>query len=434
MGSSQNLFVSQDNMYVTYTTYDYYDPMWKVYNEVFSPYFDSGTKASMSEIDAKNLSSWRKERLKADAAMAFVSQKLLNPLDGSINSDLREELAKKLSERTQSMNEQARSEEKTKIHKFALDGAFTYRGDASVPGHALNQFSMDESKGNFRIATTSGNTWDQQNPSMNNMYVLDSGLKQVGKIEGIAPGESIYSVRFMGDRAYMVTFKKIDPFFVIDLSVPTDPKILGKLKIPGYSDYLHPYDETHVIGLGKDAVDAESETGNSNFAWYQGVKLSLFDVSDVEHPKEVAKYEIGDRGTDSYALRDHKAFLFSKSKNLLVIPITLAKIDPLKYPNGVTANAYGDFVFQGAYVFSITPESGFVLKGTVSHSNPDNFAKSGYYYYGNDNVQRSLYMDNYLYTVSDMYVKANNLQTLDPISSVKIGTDPNNSPAPTYIE
>ena len=431
MGSSQNLFVSQDNMYITYTTYDYYDPMWKVYNEVFSPYFDADTKAKMTEIDAKSMSAWRKERLKADAAMAFVSQKLLNPLDGSINSDLREELAKKLTERTASMNEQSRSEERTQVHKFALDGSFTYKGDASVPGRALNQFSMDESKGNFRIATTTGNTWDSQNPSTNNIYVLDSGMKQIGKIEGIAPGESIYSVRFMGDRAYMVTFKKIDPFFVIDLSVPTDPKILGKLKIPGYSDYLHPYDETHVIGLGKDAIDAESES--RDFAWYQGVKLSLFDVSDVEHPKEVAKYEIGDRGTDSYALRDHKAFLFSKSKNLLVIPITLAKVDTLKYPNGVPPSTYGDFVFQGAYVFGITPEDGFKLKGTISHSSSDNFAKSGYYYYGNDNVQRSLYMDDYLYTVSDMYVKANSLDTLAPVSSVKIGTD-QNSVAPVYAE
>jgi uncharacterized secreted protein with C-terminal beta-propeller domain len=282
----------------------------------------------------------------------------------------------------------------------------------------LNQFSMDEYNGNFRIATTEGQQSRSNPTTSNNIYVVDSGMKVIGSLEGLAPGESIYSARFMGSRGYLVTFKKIDPLFVIDLSDPAKPEVLGKLKIPGYSDYLHPYDETHLIGLGKDAAAAEGE--NQDFAWYQGVKLSLFDVSDVARPTEVANYLIGDRGTDSYALHEHKAFLFSKEKNLLVIPVTLAKIDPLKYPNGVEPNTYGDFVFQGAYVFNISIEGGFSLKGTVSHADPSALQKSGEYYYGNnDNVQRSLYMDNALYTVSDKYVKANDLGTLAPISSLQ---------------
>ena len=423
MGASQNLFVSTDNMYVTFTTYDYYDPQWKVYNEVFAPYFDAGTKAKMGEIDAMNISGWRKERLKSEEALYFIQNRIYNPLDLTVDSKLREELTAKIQEKQSQISEQSRSEEKTEAHKFALDGSFTYKGQVSVPGHVLNQFSMDEYNGYFRIATTSGQTWNNANPSSNNVYVMDAGMKKVGALEGLAKGESIYSARFIGNRAYLVTFKKIDPLFVLDLSVPSAPAVLGQLKIPGYSDYLHPYDETHLIGLGKDAEAAEGE--NRDFAWYQGVKLSLFDVSDVAHPKEVAKYEIGDRGTDSYALQDHKAFLFSKEKNLLAIPVLLAKIDPLKYPKGVEASTYGDYVFQGEYVFDVSLDKGFVLKGTVSHAESGDFAKSGYYWYSNSNVKRALYMDSTLYTVSDTYVKANDLSTLGEISSLQIGNGTN---------
>ncbi|MCX6770381.1 MAG: beta-propeller domain-containing protein, partial [Candidatus Micrarchaeota archaeon] len=418
MGGAQNLFVSSDNLYVTYSRYDYYDPMWRVYNEVLSPYFDDGMKKRVSEIDAMNISGWRKERLKSQEAISFMQGKIFNPLDWSIDTNLREEIQQKIYDGQQKTTEQPRNSENTAIHKFALDSAFTYGGQAEVPGHALNQFSMDEYNGTFRIATTVGQSWNANPPSSNGIYVFDSSLKQIGKLEGLAKGESIYSARFMGARAYLVTFKKTDPLFVIGLSDPTNPEVLGKLKIPGYSDYLHPYDETHLIGLGKGAVADEN---GGNFAWYQGVKLSLFDVSDVEHPKEVAYYEIGDRGTDSYALSEHKAFLFSKEKNLLVIPITLAKIDPLKYPSGVPANTYGDYVFQGAYVFSITPEKGFALRGTISHVDEAEYKKSGDYWWSNNNVVRSLYIGEYLYTLSDLYLKANDLGTLVPVSSVQVG-------------
>ena len=211
----------------------------------------------------------------------------------------------------------------TGVHKIRLDnGSIEGVADGTVPGWVLNQFSMDENEGYFRIATTTGYSWGVAASSKNNVYVLDPEMKVVGRLEDLAPGEQIYSARFMGDRLYMVTFKKVDPLFVIDLSEPTAPRVLGKLKIPGYSNYLHPYDENHVIGLGKEAVDAEG----GDFAWYQGVKLSLFDVTDVSNPIEVAKVEIGDRGTDSPALYDHKAFLFNREMNLLVIPVLEAKV------------------------------------------------------------------------------------------------------------
>ncbi|MBI4173604.1 MAG: beta-propeller domain-containing protein [Candidatus Aenigmarchaeota archaeon] len=306
--------------------------------------------------------------------------------------------------------------EKTLVHKFRLGAAVEYIGYGSAPGHILNQFSMDEHAGNFRIATTSGQSWDRQNPSSNNVYVFDADMKQVGSLEGLAPGERIYSVRFMGEKAYLVTFKKVDPLFVLDLSDPASPKVLGKLKIPGYSDYLHPYDEDHIIGIGKEAVEAEE----GDFAWYQGVKVALFDVSDVSNPKQLHNVIIGDRGTDSEVLRDHKAFLFDRRNNLLVLPILLAEIQGERS----AANSYGSYTFQGAYVYKLTLDGGFELNGRVSHQpNDDNYVKSGYYFYdGGYGIRRSLYIDSVLYTVSEQKIKANNLATLADVNELQIGT------------
>lgn len=310
------------------------------------------------------------------------------------------------------------ADESTYIYKFSLKAdKVGYQGQTTVPGTILNQFSMDEYNQNFRIATTKGNVARGGKTSSNNIHVLDKNLKTVGKIENIAPGEKIYSARFMKKRGYLVTFKKVDPFFVLDLSDPKNPKILGKLKIPGYSDYLHPFDENHIIGLGKNTVEAEE----GGFAWYQGIKLALFDVSDVTSPKEKYKVEIGDRGTDSYALHDHKAFLFSKEKNLLVIPILLAKIDSkLKSDPSFQSSTSGDRVYQGAYVYNLSLDNGFNLKGRITHYEDDEaFKKSGYYYYGDNlSIKRTLYISDYLYTISGEKILINSLGNLESIKQI----------------
>jgi len=310
--------------------------------------------------------------------------------------------------------------EGTEIHRIHIEnGQVDYQASGQVPGGPLNQFSMDEYNGFFRIATTTGHlSWiSSEATSRNHVYVLDMDLNIVGRLEDLAPGERIYSTRFMGDRCYLVTFKKVDPLFVIDLEDPTNPTVLGQLKITGYSDYLHPYDENHIIGIGKETVEAEE----GDFAWYQGVKISLFDVSDVENPKEITKYEIGDRGTDSPVLRDHKAFLFDRTKNLLVIPVLIAEIDEEKYPNGVPPNMYGDYVWQGAYVFNITLDQGLVFRGGVTHlENDSDLKKSGYYFYSSYSVKRSLYIDNVLYTISDKKIKMNNLEDLTEINEIEL--------------
>jgi inhibitor of cysteine peptidase len=305
--------------------------------------------------------------------------------------------------------------EDVKILKFKIEkGQVAFDKAGTVPGRVLNQFSMDEFEDHFRIATT--------NQSQNNVYVLDSSLKRSGSIENIAPGEQIHSARFMGKRGFLVTFKKIDPFFTMDLSDPNNPKIIGKLKIPGYSDYLHPYDENHIIGIGKNTAEASNDlSGVSNFAWYQGIKMAMFDITDFANPKEMFKIDIGDRGTDSPILTDHKALLFSKEKDLLVIPIMEAKLTEAQKNNSKkTGSEYGQYVYQGAYVFKLNLDDGFSLQGRITHFPDDySFQKSGYYYGNNDySVKRSLYIGENLYTISDGKIQINKLSDLEKVKEV----------------
>jgi uncharacterized secreted protein with C-terminal beta-propeller domain len=290
------------------------------------------------------------------------------------------------------------SEERTFIYKLAMsDGGPSVAATGEVPGRVLNQFSVDEHASFLRVATTTG--WY----GANHLYVLDETLRIVGKLENLAPGERIYSVRFMGARAYLVTFKKVDPLFVLDLGDPMRPRVLGELKVPGFSTYLHPYDENHIIGIGKDVLDM------GDFAWYQGLKISLFDVSDPSGPRELSTYIIGDRGTESLALYDHHAILFSRRRNLLVLPVLLAEHEDENHP----PHEAGKPVWQGACVFSVSPENGLVLRGTVSHLESGRLDRSLY-------VKRALYIGDVLYTISDEKVVLSSLETLEILAEVSL--------------
>jgi len=312
----------------------------------------------------------------------------------------------------------------TEIHRIRIEGGkITYEASGVVPGTVLNQFSMDEYNGYFRIATMAnqeimaGDLRDQAMITVGtNVYVLNMSLTVIGRLEGLAPGEHMYSARFMGDRCYLVTFKKVDPLFVVSLEDPSNPRVLGKLKIPGYSNYLHPYNERHLIGIGKWTVEDEE----GDFAWYQGVKIALFDVSDVEHPKERDSFVIGDRGTESPVLYDHKALLFNRDLDLLAIPVLVAEIDESKYPDGVPPYIYGDYVWQGLYVFNIT-ESSIVLRGRITHiSDQEEFLKSGYWFYSEYSIKRALYIDSILYTISNKMIKMNDLVSLEEIGTINL--------------
>jgi inhibitor of cysteine peptidase len=284
----------------------------------------------------------------------------------------------------------------TSIYRVRIDGnSLVFETKGSVPGYVLNQYSMDEYNGNFRIATT----W-QKTTQMNNVYVLNMNLTEVGKLENLAEGERIYSARFMGDKAYLVTFRQMDPFFVLDLSNPGMPKVAGELKIPGYSSYLHPFDENHVIGLG-----VENNT----------VKLSLFDVTNVNAPKEIAKYMVQADYSYSDALNEPKAFLFDKQKELLVIPVSITQYGVVSGGVASTPVMQAGY-WQGAYVFKLTL-AGFELKGGVTHQE-----STSQQYYGdyNLNVNRALYIGNTLYTVSNDKVQLNSLSTLAFIAEVNL--------------
>lgn len=287
----------------------------------------------------------------------------------------------------------------TEVFKFGLsDGTVRFKAKGSVPGTIINQFSMDAQGSTFRIATTSGEAWNSgENTSKNNVYVLDSSLAIQGKLEGLAPGERIYSVRFLGDRAYMVTFRQVDPFYVIDLKHPTAPAVLGYLKIPGFSEYLHPYDANTIIGFGKETVETK------NGVRTEGLKIGMFDVSDVLNPVEKHKLVLGGAGSWSEVLNNHKALLFSKEKNLFALPVTLYE----------TVNGMSQFTWQGAHVYTLDPAKGFTLRGVSTHLSDQDIANAGIQWYNSQkNIQRILYIGDEIYTLSDYGIKGHELDTM----------------------
>ena len=318
----------------------------------------------------------------------------------------------------------------TALYKFGLtEGKTTFKGKGEVPGTILNQFAMDEENNYFRIATTTGEMWrTDEFTSKNNVYILDQNLQTVGKIEDIAPGETIYSARFMGDRGYLVTFKNVDPFFVLDLKDPTAPAILGALKIPGFSDYLHPYDENHIIGFGKETVELSQSTGQGilprspmvTTAYYQGLKLAVFDVTDVTQPVEKFKTIIGDRGTDSEVLRNHKALLFDKEKGLISFPVTLMEVKNSAETNSKNGfPEYGQFTFQGAYVYQFDLQNGFTLRSKITHLEEEDLLKAGQYYRNSSKaIERIIYIKDSLFTISKGMIKANDLASLEEQNSL----------------
>lgn len=300
--------------------------------------------------------------------------------------------------------------EQTIIHKIDISrGSATLTATGSVSGHMINQFAMSEYKENLRIATTSGNNWNGDQ-SENNMYVLNDDLETIGSVEGLAQGEQIYSVRFMGDKGYMVTFEQVDPLFVIDLSNPQKPRVEGELKIPGFSNYLHPYDEDTLLGIGRDTI--VDENGR---VLQQGIKIALFDVSNVNRPKEIDSLVLGGRGASSEALYNHKAVLFSKEKNLLVIP----------FQDWDYQDEHNQFT--GAAVLSVDTKDGIVLRGKVAHSTQNRWESA---------IQRNLYISNVLYSLSRSTLQSNDLGTLKKIDTVSLTQDSSQSiiePMPVVI-
>ena len=246
----------------------------------------------------------------------------------------------------------------------------------------------------------------------NSLYILDKNLNRIGWYENFGEGEKIYSARFMDDRAYVVTFKETDPMFVFDLKDPRQPKLLGELSMQGYSTYLHPYDANHLIGIGKQAI---SDTTTPGFAWYQGLKIGLFDVTDPANPIELSSREIGDRGSNSEALSDHHAFLFSKLKNLLAFPVQIYQLTEAQKKSG-SLSEYGSQTFSGLYVYNVNTASGFSFLGGIA----PNEIKIGENDKGDDQVYRSLYIGDYLYVISYGHITVVKLSNLEVVKEIDL--------------
>ncbi|MDP3565169.1 MAG: beta-propeller domain-containing protein [Methanoregula sp.] len=393
VGSGNIVYVSPDAMYVSYQKYhNIYRPMRGMVEPAFGIAQDSGGSIG--------------------SAVPMSVSSVVDDFNTMNEDDKQAAIAAMKSGEQDAIRKKEIDQSTTVIHKIGINnGGITYIAKGEVPGYLKNQFAMDEYGGNLRVATTSDVWTNRGQYEYNNVFVLDSAMKTIGTLTHIAEQEKIYSTRFIGDRLYMVTFKRVDPFFVIDLATPTSPKILGKLKIPGYSDYLHPYDKNLIIGIGK-----ETATNDWGGVSTKGIKLALFDVSDVGHPRQVGKVEIGDAGSDSAALSDHKAFLFDKAKNLLVIPARVVKQDAIQDKK---LSRDQPQIWYGAYVFGINPETGFVLRGTVEHGT----GGSGYYWYGSSahEVKRSLYIGDTLYTLSSAKILANPLNQINTtVATIKL--------------
>lgn len=202
----------------------------------------------------------------------------------------------------------------TDVAKYSVGDSLEYVASVSVPGYTATDFSYNEYNGEFRIATTTNTKIGTEN----NVYVYNGNLEKIGELTGLAPSERIYSVRFSGDVAYVVTFRQVDPLFVIDMS-ENDPKVLGELKIPGFSTYLHPVGDGLLLGIGNETKDRvyTDYNGYEHVSTYTaGIKISLFDVSDPYSPKEISVANmVGGENANAEALYNHKAFTYSKLEN-----------------------------------------------------------------------------------------------------------------------
>jgi inhibitor of cysteine peptidase len=285
----------------------------------------------------------------------------------------------------------------TDITKFRIDGMnIGYAGSGKVKGNLLNQFSMDEFEGNLRVATT---VWEEGN----NLFVLDGSLNIIGSVTGLAKGETIYSVRFMGDKGYIVTFRTMDPLFVFDLSDPRAPKVTGELKMPGFSNYLHPVGDGLILGIGMETRELieRDAAGNETAVGFRqgGLKISLFDVSDMGKPREITNLVIGESGSYSEALYNHKAVMVDAASQRIVFDAFIAKGKDWSKSD------------QGALVISYKDKN-VVQKGLLKYEQPEVYGK--YIPYG----RRAVYIGDTLYYIQDGIINAFDYDSLEKTGSL----------------
>lgn len=279
----------------------------------------------------------------------------------------------------------------TEVHKFDIgDPATTdYVASGSVDGYLLNQFAMDEHEGRLRVASTTTPSWWGSGPdSESRITILEEDgtrLEQVGMVDGLGETERIYSVRFMGDVGYVVTFRQVDPLYTVDLSDPSDPRVLGELKITGYSAYLHPVGQNLIMGVGQDAT----EEGR-----VQGTQVSVFDVSNLTDPTRVDTYTLGE-GTNSEVEHDHHAFLYWE--DLALMPIQQWRFDDR-----------GEEVKMGLVGLRVADDGSLSEVGEVVHPGGE-----GKTWDGRSQIRRSVVIDGSVYTISRNGIMKSTLDGLD---------------------
>jgi hypothetical protein len=308
--------------------------------------------------------------------------------------------------------------EASTIHKFKLAAGAArtdYAGSGVAKGRVLNQFSMDERDGYLRMATTTGRLPSNDTHSTLLTLKEDGGhLVVAGTVDDIAPSEDIRSVRFNGSKAFIVTFKKTDPLFAFDLSDPENPVLAGELKIPGFSTYMHLMDETHLLTIGYDAQD------EGNMAWFQGILLQIFDVSQMSAPALTHKEVIGTRGSTSEAATNHLAFNYFAPKNLLALPMVICEESAGGWNYG------GLMTFSGLMVYQVTTAEGFDYLGGISHEKPETpESSSGYcanwWTRSNSIVKRSIIMDDYVYSVALNAIRVAHVEDLGlPVAEIQL--------------
>lgn len=399
----ETVYASEQALYIAYVKYfDQAALMMSVSKEVVGPKLSTEDRNRLVRIEAVE-----DFILSSEEKLSKANQIIYRHL-ASLSMTEREALNKKIAELAkQRVLANLNNLQVTVVHKINLDGQnLRYQGFAEVPGRVLNQFALDESNGYLRLATTRDAVSNfmylpgLEDKKSNGVYILDPKMKAVGKLEGLAPTEQIYAARFIDERLYLVTFEQVDPLLVIDLSKVNAPKLLGELKVPGFSQYLQAYSKNILLGVGREtrSVDGRVMSG--------GLKISLFDVSQVDKPKELDAMVLGGAGSDSSALYDHKALLLAPEKNLLAMPVSLTK--------QVAGAGWGELDFDGLVVLAVDGKT-LKLRGKISHGQSANDYQS--------KIKRALYIKDNLFSISDKWLQVNQLDNLKELNKLQLSTE-----------
>ena len=357
---SDILYVSENNIFLTHKDNTKFEILETFYNtELITDLVENLSPYMLGEL-------YYLDSLKDDDDQNYIVPEMLQYLyDSDINKSIVDKIAKTYFYPSESENI---------IHKISIDNTtIQYDTSGKVPGKILNEFSLDEDNKHLRIVS---NIRPDGFPLQTAIYVLDENMQIVGDLANIAANENIHSVRFAGDLAYIVTFRQVDPFFVVDVST-TQPKLLGELKIPGFSNYLQNYDDEHVIGIGRSVNDG----------FFQGLKISMFDVSEFDSPVETSHVVIGSRSADSVAADsdvEHKSVYIDSKNRLISIPVMFDE----------------KLIF---YVYSVTDDYTLEEHSQIPHEIDFDYE---------DRV-RTFFIGDKIYTVTPSMIKANSMVNMD---------------------